>query len=556
MSELHHDKRQPVVKATVKAIEALKHTDKAFYKYFADGLAVRVMPVSSRKRANKTLYFVYRDTAGKKKHYQLGHFNNDIEKHQVGDITLAKAFEEVRKLIGRVNSGDYPHVSDPAPPEQHLNALAEETASVKISLTTATVDELVVAYLQHTSNPAYRAVNTHKGMKYNLEKIFLPAFRGRLAKDIKKSDAYNFIQRVFQGKRAGKKSPGMAREVIKACSAMYCWQIFNEDENFSNPFSRIKVIEEVKQIMGSQTKDPRALEDDEIVHVWRTLNDTNGPGSAAVARALLLTLVTGQRPGEVAGMHRREILSYEQVHKHTDAIKPDGAWWKIPWERIKTEKRSLGKKDKKDHLVYLSPLALKIIGDYDDYIFPSPRIDSRPITEHSMSKLISKECRHRDKKSKSVIITRSKYLGLKQWDPNSLRKTVRTNLSPLKCPPDIAERIINHSLGKMDQIYNLYGYAVEKQEWLGKWSDKIGALLATSAPAPGIASDSIRQTDEKYDVEELKHLVATMTLTAVAKKLGITDNAVKKRCQKHGIPLPPQGYWLKSENRDYPGSPK
>jgi hypothetical protein len=31
----------------------------------------------------------------------------------------------------------------------------------------------------------------------------------------------------------------------------------------------------------------------------------------------------------------------------------------------------------------------------------------------------------------------------------------------------------------------------------------------------------------------------------VAKEIGVSNVAVKKRCEKLGIELPPRGYWLK-----------
>jgi hypothetical protein len=49
--------------------------------------------------------------------------------------------------------------------------------------------------------------------------------------------------------------------------------------------------------------------------------------------------------------------------------------------------------------------------------------------------------------------------------------------------------------------------------------------------------------------EELFDLVWSIPLREVAKDLGLSDVGLAKRCRKNGIPLPPQGYWLRSSSR-------
>jgi hypothetical protein len=137
--------------------------------------------------------------------------------------------------------------------------------------------------------------------------------------------------------------------------------------------------------------------------------------------------------------------------------------------------------------------------------------------------------------TKAGKVSRQEWLGLeKEWTPNDLRKTARTKLAQLKCPSDVAERIVNPAIYGTQKTYNLYEYADEIQSWLTTWSDKLEEMLATGAV-------TIRQTDEKYNVEELRELVASMPLTKAGKRLGISDNAVKKRCIKHGIVLKEEG---------------
>jgi hypothetical protein len=45
--------------------------------------------------------------------------------------------------------------------------------------------------------------------------------------------------------------------------------------------------------------------------------------------------------------------------------------------------------------------------------------------------------------------------------------------------------------------------------------------------------------------EELSKLVMEKPLTKLSKDLGVSDNAIRKRCNKNGIQLPPRGFWLR-----------
>lgn len=45
--------------------------------------------------------------------------------------------------------------------------------------------------------------------------------------------------------------------------------------------------------------------------------------------------------------------------------------------------------------------------------------------------------------------------------------------------------------------------------------------------------------------QELRDMVWETPVSALAKKLGITDSAISRRCRRRKIPTPPRGYWTK-----------
>ncbi|MDX9963107.1 hypothetical protein, partial [Desulfobacter postgatei] len=139
----------------------------------------------------------------------------------------------------------------------------------------------------------------------------------------------------------------------------------------ANPCPRIKDIPE-------KTRD-RVLNDDEIVLLCRVLDVENNRSFDAyplTKLALKLILLTGQRPGEVAGMEVSELTQ-----------SPDGPWWEIPAKRMKG-------KNAMAHDVPLNPMALEVIeqaqfysGD-SKFVFRSPLKKDGPITVAAISRAV------------------------------------------------------------------------------------------------------------------------------------------------------------------------
>lgn len=508
---------------SVEEIRDLVPDHVPYYVTDRNGFAVRVLPSGI-----KTFYYKY-TFKGKKDQINLGNFaekpKDPEEVLPPGKVTLKMADAKCQELRKICQSGTDPKAPVVPPPA---------TEPEEKTYATMTLAELTDAYKKFMENPRHRASSTSYENARTIDRYIVPFFKQRnLVKvtDIKKSHARALLLYVSENplQEGLESAPGQARGVLKVARAMFNFGIDKDDDAHphTNPFSNIAKRHEIEPLMANQ-KEERALDDDEIRFLWCTLNSPNGPGSASAARSLMLILVTAQRPGEVTGMHRREIK---------------GDWWQIPSSRIKTRR-----KRKQAHRVFLTSLAKKIIGDFNGYIFPSPapRCEGRPICERTIGQLVN------DKNA-----TRSEWLGLsEEWTPNDLRKTARTLLSKIGCDSDIAERIINHQKAGVRKIYDLYEFDKEKEYWLKKLSEEIERIVGgvgDSSDGSGVDSigNEIRMTDAAYDVEELNKLVAQMPLTEVARHLGISDNAVRKRCKKHGVELKPQGFWLKGKARGW-----
>lgn len=207
----------------------------------------------------------------------------------------------------------------------------------------------------------------------------------------------------------------------------------------------------------------RVLDAAEIKTLWNSLNDKTVSMIPEVRHMLKLILITAQRPGEVSGLHTREI---------------DGEWWNIPAERSKNGKA---------HRVYLTGLARGIIAEaiqrvklireipaeqeYSGYIFPCPhRAKKKPIERHALSRALK---RNEDPDGATT-------LGIVTWTPHDLRRTAATQMSELRFMDEIIDTILNHTKQGIIATYNRNKYDAEKQQALEAWERKINSLITNT----------------------------------------------------------------------------
>ena len=242
--------------------------------------------------------------------------------------TLADAREKFREAAIRVGKGMSP-LEQPVAPEPEA---------------VLTIQKLVDDYKAFVGQ--HLAKSTSSETERTLDKYIIPVWKERNAQDIRRKDAINLIEPIAAT------APGQARGVMKIARAMFNYALDRELVEI-NPFTRLPAaVPSIKPVSTSRT-----LSDEEIKSIWDTIHSVTPPGSGETRRALLMILITAQRPGEVTGMAWGEI---------------DGTWWSIPLERIKTRNHR-----QESHRVFLTPFALSTIGKnpgYCDYVFPGPAV--------------------------------------------------------------------------------------------------------------------------------------------------------------------------------------
>lgn len=422
------------------AIQKMKRPEKKKWVRDGEGLALCLTP---GKPANwRNWFFIYTSPeTGKKVYKELGPYPA---------ISLIEARNKAILLRAELLRGVDPKADERRATESRVKADEESRRREEAEARALTVAGLIDEYLEKHAKPNKRGWAEDKRI---LEHDALKVWGKRRAEDITKRDVVLLLERIVE-----RGSPGSANNNFKIIRKMFSFAVERDILKMSPCIG-------VKMPAPLVTKD-RALSEQEIATFWNSLETCHV--SDEIKRALRLILVTGQRPGEVIGMHVNEI---------------DGRWWTIPAERSK---------NKRAHRVYLTKTALELIGDTTGkgYIFPSPRSEEatkskrlKPIEVNAVAHVIRRNsavpvlvngAQAFDKDGKPL--TENK-LGVDSFTPHDLRRTAATCMSKLGFMDEVIDAVLNHTKQGIIRTYNVNRYDSEKQKALEAWERKLMALV-------------------------------------------------------------------------------
>ena len=262
---------------------------------------------------------------------------------------------------------------------------------------------------------------------------------------------------ILESKAAN--APGQEKNLHKALCGMFGYALEREIVDF-NPFAEIRTARVIPAM--EQTSRDRHLSDDEIKSLWTVID--NGEGSDNTRRALKLILLTGQRPGEVTGMHSRKIQI--AVGRERCKLCCRCGCWMIPPEQ------RLGNKGG-EHRVYLTAFAMELIGDRKGYIFPGDDPEL-PITENSVAYHVRREVKGTGK---------CPYYGLPGRTPHDLRRTCGTGVRRLGASRDTMDLILGHAVHGVTGVYDRYTGDREKEHWLSEWAEWLRKIITIPSNA-------------------------------------------------------------------------
>lgn len=202
----------------------------------------------------------------------------------------------------------------------------------------------------------------------------------------------------------------------------------------------------------------RHLDADEIKALWTAIE--KAPRMSVQVRAgLKILLLTGVRTGELL----------KARWEHIDFDKSE---WFVPEENSKTTAWTVPLVPAVRALFH----ELKeIADDVEEGEEPSPWVmagrKDGPVTDKVLGRALRRLFELKDKDGEPL-------LAIAPCSPHDFRRTLRTHLEDLGVEPHIAEKCLNHSLGRINSTYNRNPYLTQRREALQKWTDWVDLVVA------------------------------------------------------------------------------
>ena len=305
-----------------------------------------------------------------------------------------------------------------------LDLIAErgrlEAERLKAAASARIIRELAAEYIERHCKPHQRA---WRQIELRFNNHVLPTLGDRAANDIRRADIVELLDDLQHKK-------GLRQQVNRTRSALASMFQYAIEREYvaDNPVigTRHRKLEAERQ---------RILSDQEIRAIWLALDDLPDPGRSFV-KTLFLTAA-----------RRDEARCMEWVE-----IAPTSDLWLLPAARNKANR---------DFEVPLSRQMMALLAS-----LPRPGAHVFTLSGAKPWAMATEFKRALDAKS-----------GVTSWVYHDIRRTVRSRLAELLVPYEVAERVLNHAMTKLERTYNRHGYRQEKAQALQRWADHLMGLV-------------------------------------------------------------------------------
>jgi integrase len=353
----------------------------------------------------------------------------------------AMSLEEARRIAGEWRSLIARGV-DPAVIEAERRAAEARERALRIRHSFTVVAEQFVA-------DKLSKERTGKVAERNLRNVFMTAWAEKPISEITTLDV---LEVISTKKRT---APKMAGSLLTLVKRFFSWVIDQQIYGLTaSPADRLKV----KAFAGETRSRDRRLNDAELFAFWRATGRMGDPVGATY-RTLLLT---GLRLNEAAE------LSWPEVEADTIVI---------PAARMK------GREGKAvEHRVPITAALQDVLASVPrikgaPFMF-SLKAGQRPLT---MTGSMKADLDRRMLRTLKALAHRRgddhRAVELQPWVNHDLRRTIRSGLSALRVPHNVAEAVLAHRPPGIVGTYNLHEYADEKREALEAWARHIASIV-------------------------------------------------------------------------------
>jgi integrase len=390
-------------------------------------------------------------------------------------LSLESARNKAREWLELVQKG-----IDPAEAEarqraeryQAIEAAAEEekrkeaAAKIRASLTFGVaIEEYFTRHLkgQRTAHQTER----------DIRRELLPLWKERPIDEITRADVVAVIEAI-----SDRPAPYMARQIFSHIRTFFNWAINRGAYPGLNasPCDRLSP----SKLVGAAKARKRVLTDEELFAYWRAAGRLGYP----FGPLFRLLALTGGRRDEIADMQGAEL--HPQIARLLRSRKDGEA---IDWRQVDDAIKLLTVpperfKGETPHLIPLTRGALQImetlpIFSGGDYLLSST-FGERPISGFSKAKARLDGLMLLTLKALARLRTEDpRHLQMKPFVNHDLRRTLRTRLSALRVPENVAELIVGHSKKGMVRVYDQHHFLDEMREALEKWASLLAKIVSS-----------------------------------------------------------------------------
>jgi integrase len=361
-----------------------------------------------------------------------------------GAITL----EEARRTAGEWRSLIDKGI-DPVVVEAEAREKADRERALRIKHSFANVAEAFIA-------DKLSQERSGKMIERDFRSTFIAAWGDRPISEIGALDVLEIVN------RKKRHAPQMARTLMIMVRRFFNWAVDAQVYGLTaSPCDRLKT----SKIIGPLPSRTRRLTDDELFAFWRATGRMKYP-VGPVYRVLALT---GLRLNEAAK------LSWPEVQ---------GELITIPASRMKGRDATA-----REHLVPVTSAVQEVIGPLPryrggKYLFSfnagqTPLAMNGPIKrdlDRRMLWTLKAMARGRGEDHHAVT--------LPNWTNHDLRRVVRSGLSQLRVPHNVAEAVLAHKPPGIVGVYDTHEYLDEKREALEAWAQRIASIVKPVPAAP------------------------------------------------------------------------
>jgi integrase len=416
-----------MARLTDRSIEALRPKGARFevWDEARRGFGVRVTP-----RGVKSFVWVYH-FQGKPRRLTFGTYPR---------LSLADAGLKLAEAKQLLEQG-----ADPA-----TRAVADREAERRAE----TVKELVASYLDRYARVRKRSAYEDERI---LNKDVLSRWSARKVKEISRRDVVRLLNEIVD-----RGAPIQANRTLTILRRMFNFAV-------GQGFIDVSPCDKV-EAPSAENHRLRVLTEDEIRLLWPTL--AAAPMEPNARRILKLMLITGQRRGEVMGLHAQE-------------IDRDKRLWSLPAERAKNGR---------EHLIPLSAFAIAILEEEEPseagYVFPST-VTGLPYKgqsiDHATQHLFNPRRLAKRRKPPRKPSAGPPLAGLmERFVPHDLRRTVATRMRELGISRGDVKMVLNHVETDVTARYDRYDGLAEKRRALDLWASRLQQIIEGKEQADNV----------------------------------------------------------------------